>query len=119
MQNLLLLRSDGQRFVASEFRAIVEVVEGFYDVRFDEPGGAVIEAEYSDGRDSTIVRLNGKLDAISLTGMTDAALAASLILQQKLKADLRIIDSDYSFDLNLVDFAGIDSLQSAIEDAAK
>src|SRR6266478_6657598 len=103
MQKLLLFNADNRPFAVSLIEQIFRSESGFQEVRFNEPGGAAIEADYLDGPDYTIVRLSGNRETISLSGTTDAALRAALILQRHLSASLRIIDLDYSFDLLLQD----------------
>jgi hypothetical protein len=54
---------------------------------------------------------------ISLSGVRDAALRAALVLQEHLPTPLRIIDTDYTFDLMLSDFTTLEQLRTAIEQA--
>ena len=117
MQSLLLFRPDNQVFAVESLERIFESENGFRDVRFNEPGGALIEAIYAADQDWTIVRLSGNGETISLSGQTDAALQAALVLQGHLSAPMRIIDSDYGFDLILSDFKDIEELRTAMEDA--
>src|SRR3981081_345253 len=107
MQSLLIFHSNDQPFAVEAVQRIFQSESGFQGVRFNEPGGAVLEAIYADPQESTIVRLNGNRETISLSGTTDAAFHAALILQRHLQAPLRIIDTDYSFDLTLGDFANV------------
>jgi hypothetical protein len=115
MQSLLLFNSDERPFAVDAIHSIFQSESGFQDVRFNEPGGAVVEAVYVELQDWTIVRLSGNRETISLSGTTDAALRAALILQRHLLTPLRIIDSDYAFDLVLSDFSSIDALRRAID----
>lgn len=117
MHNILLLNSDSRPFDVAAIERIFKSEKCFRDVRFNEPGGAVIEADYIEPEDSTIVGLSGSLKSISLSGTSDAALQAALILQNDLETALRIVDTDYSFDLILADFSSIDELQAAIDAA--
>jgi len=114
MPNLLVLNTDDQPFTVESLERIFQSDNRFRDVRFNEPGGAVIEADYVDVDDSTIVGLSGTLKAVSLSGDSDAALRVALILQRHLQAPLRIIDTDYTFDLTLSDFKDVKALQTAI-----
>jgi len=114
MHNILRFNSDEQPFEVEAIKRVFRSEGGFRDVRLNEPGGAVIEADYVEPQDRTIVRLSGDLETISLSGTSDAALRAALILQSHLDGPLRIIDTDYSFDLILKDFSNIEELQTAI-----
>lgn len=117
MTDLLLLDPDDGTFETAEIERIFQSNSGFRDVRFNEPGGAIIEADYVEPEDWTIVGLSGSRESISLSGTTDAALRAALILQRDFARPLRIIDSDYSFDLILSSFVSIEELRSAIDKA--
>jgi hypothetical protein len=117
MNSLLLLNSNGQLFDAEAVERIIRTEERFQNVRFHEPGGALIEAKFVEGDDWTFVRLSGDRTRISLSGTSDLVLAAALILQERLEWPLRIVDTDYSFDLMLRDFPGLEVLQSAIRKA--
>lgn len=117
MQKLLLYYPDNRQFAVEPIQRIFQSENGFQSVRFNEPGGAIIEADYIEGQDSTIVGLSGNRETISLSGTSDAPLRAALILQRHLRGPLRIIDLDYSFDLALGDFTGIEELRTAIRNA--
>jgi len=117
MQSLLVFNSDDRPFAVEPVAHILQSENGFRDMRFNEPGGAAIEAVYDQIDDYTIVRLTGDRETISLSGTTDAALRAVLILQRRLPGPLRIIDTDYSFDLALGGFASIEELRAAINSA--
>jgi hypothetical protein len=115
MHNILLLNSDNRPFDVAAIERIFQSESGFRDVRFNEPGGAVIEADYIEPEDSTIVGLSGSRKSISLSGTSDATLRAALILQRRLGTPLRMFDTEYSFDLILSGFSSIEELQAAID----
>jgi hypothetical protein len=117
MTNILLLRIDELPFDVSAVAHIVSTQSGFRDVRFDEPGGAAVEADFTDSENRTIVSLGENPSRISLSGTSDAALRAALILQTHLKVPLRIFDTNYSFDLMLQDYSNVEDLRAAIEAA--
>ncbi len=117
MTNILLLRIDERPFDVAAVAHIFSTQSGFRDVRFEEPGGAAVEADYTEPEDWTIVSLSENPSRISLSGTSDAALRAALILQTHLKVPLRIFDTNYSFDLMLQNYATVDELRAAIESA--
>jgi hypothetical protein len=117
MENILLFDLDDRPFETETIDRIFRSEPGFRNVRFDEPGGAVIEAEYVEPDDWTFVRLDGDRDTISLTGTSDAALRAALILQRNLPMPLRMVDTSYSFDVILRDFQTFEELRAAIVNA--
>ena len=116
MQSLLLFSDDMRLFTVESLQDVFRSVKGFGDVRYNTPVGIPIEAKYSEGEEFTIVDLRPKRNAISISGMTDAALNAALIVQRHLGIPLRIIDLDYSFDLPLQDFATVEQLRAAIDE---
>lgn len=78
-------------------------VEGFSGVRTEEPGGALIEAKFSNSEhgERVLVRLARDSDAISITDNGPASLEVALMVQQNVAEPLRIVDTDFTFDLNL------------------
>ncbi len=117
MHSILLFNPDDRPFEVAVIERVLRSEPGFGDVRFNEPGGAYIEAEYVLGDYKTIARLSGNCGTISLSGTSDAALHAALILQSNLQAPLRMVDTDYSFDLILRDIPDIETLRTAIQNA--
>jgi hypothetical protein len=114
MHNTLLFHDDHSPFSPNEIAAICRSAVGFSSIRFNEPGGALVEARFAHGDDSIFVRLNSDSEAISLTRSSDAVLQAALILQRHHAKPMRIIDTYYSYDLYLPDFTNIKELRDAI-----
>jgi hypothetical protein len=117
MTNILLIRIDERQFDIAAVSHIFSTQSGFRDVRFDNLVGVALEADYAESGDWTIIGLSENLEAISLSGTSDAALRAALILQTHLKVPLRIFDTNYSFDLALQNYSTVDELRAAIESA--
>jgi hypothetical protein len=117
MHDLLLMNPDDKRFDAKAIERIFESEHGFGDMRFNEPGGALIEADYIESEGRTIVELSGNRRSIALSGTSDVALRAVLILQRNLDSPLRMVDTDYSFDLILEGLSTVEELRDAIERA--
>jgi hypothetical protein len=117
MQMLLLYYPGGQRFDCASVTQILWSVDGFSEMRFDEPGGALVEAIYTSGQSRTIVRLDSDAKMISFSGQSDAALFGALAMQQHLRGPIHIIDLDNAFDLVLADYPTLDQLRTAIETA--
>jgi hypothetical protein len=116
MQSLLLFSADRRSFTVEALENIFKSVTGFGKIRYNTPVGTPIEADYAEGDDFTMVDLSPEREAISISGTTDAALSAALIIQRHLGVPLRIIDLDYSFDLLVQDFANIEELRAAIDE---
>jgi hypothetical protein len=120
MQSLLLFSADKRRFTVEALQGIFKSVIGFGEIRYNTPVGTPIEADFLEGDDFTMVELSPEGDTISISGTTDAALSAALIVQRHLAVPLRIIDLDYSFDLSLHEFSNVEELRAAIDaEAAK
>lgn len=117
MQSILLLRLDELKFEPDRVERILRAVEGFHNVRLDDPAGTLVEAEFVDSGGWTIVALSESARAVSLSGTTNTALRAALVLQSHLNMPLRIIDTEYSFDLALSDCANLEELNAAIDQA--
>jgi hypothetical protein len=115
MQKLLLFNPDFRPFeptvVERAFRSCAE----FTALRFEEPGGALLECEYVEPDDRTIIRLSGDAGTISMYHTWGAALRAAILIQKALGAHLRMVDDDYSFDLIFSDIATVEELESAME----
>jgi hypothetical protein len=90
---------------------------GFGDMRRNTPPGTPIEADFSAGHDFTTVRLNRARQAISIDGTSDASIRAALTLQEHLPTPLRMVDTEYSFDLALENYPNIAALRNAITKA--
>ncbi len=121
MANTILWRSDEDRFELTDIEAVFRNTEGFSAIRLDEPGGALIEAKFADLEqgDRVLVRLSRGSDAISITDASKTSLRVALILQHHLDVPLRVVDTDYSFDLDLSEYSTIDELTEAIEVARR
>jgi hypothetical protein len=57
MHSILLFKPDERPFEVAVIERVFQSEPGFSDVRFNEPGGAHIEAEFVLGDDRTIARL--------------------------------------------------------------
>ena len=115
MTSILLIRLDEMRFDIAAVTHFLSTHNGFQDLRVDEPGGAAVEAYYREAEDWTVVRLSEDAARISLSGSSNAALRAALILQNNLNVPMRMFDTNYSFDLVLDGLSSIEELRDAID----
>lgn len=115
MNSILIIRADERLFDTATVERLLKSETGFRDLRFEVPGGDVLEARYGEPSGRTIVRLSGDRDTISLNGDSDIALQAALTMQRNSDAPLRIFDTNYSFDLMLSDFRTVEELRVAID----
>jgi hypothetical protein len=117
MQKLLIFNPDFQPFepkvVERAFRSCAE----FTNLRLDEPCGALIECEYIEPNDRTIIRLSGDASTISMYHTWGAALRAALLIQRSLGTPLRMVNDDYTFDLTFSDILTTEELEAAMDNA--
>ena len=117
MHSLLLFDVNEREIPVDALQRVFQSVAGFQQVRQNTPTGTPIEADYLEGQDFTTVRLNSKRETISIRGTSGAALNAAWILHRYLNIPLRMVDTEYSFDLILSSFTNIEQLESAIDEA--
>ncbi|MGD9720776.1 MAG: hypothetical protein AB7O59_13890 [Pirellulales bacterium] len=117
MHNLLLFDHNETPISVEALDEVFRTAAGFGRVRYNTPIGTPIEAEYAYGDDFTTVRLHSDRETISISGTSDAALRAAWAIQTQLPSRLRIVDTDYSFDLIVADFKNLEDLRSAIDRA--
>lgn len=117
MSNLIQFDPTGEPIAADAVLAVFQSEVGFSDIRRNTPTGTQVEADFRDGEDYTTARLSENGDQISLSDTSDTALQAPLILQAHLKTPLRIIDTEYTFDLTLSDYTTLEELDTAIDKA--
>jgi hypothetical protein len=117
MHFLIMFPDDERPFSFQQVHSFVESHPGFSNLRFSEPGGAVLEAEFTLGSDSMILRLSGDLNSVSLSDESASALSLAFALQKSFSRPLRLIDCNYTFDLNLKEYDGVDEIWNAIKSA--
>jgi hypothetical protein len=117
MHNLLLFDVKEREIPVDALQRVFQSVSGFQRVRHNTPTGTPIEADYIVGQDFTTVELDAKRETISIRGTSGAALSAAWILQSHLNIPLRMVDTEYSFDLVLSSFSNIEELQAVIDKA--
>jgi hypothetical protein len=117
MHSLLLFDVNEREIPLEAVQRIFQTVTGLERVRYNTPIGIPIEADYVDGQDFTTVELDPERKTISTRGTSVAALSAAWIMHTYLGIPLRMVDTDYSFDLILSDFSSIEDLERAIDKA--
>lgn len=117
MHHLLLFNQNEQPIAINALERAFQSAAGFGNVRRNTPTGTPIEADFSAGPDFTTVRLNRTRQAISIDGTSDASIRAALTLQEHLPSPMRMVDTEYSFDLALQGYPNIEALRNAIAKA--
>lgn len=111
MDILILYIGEGVRFDREAVSAALHSVRGTYDHK-ENTLGSLLECRFDWADDSTIVRLTEDQESISLSGSGDASLKLALELQASVGQPLRLVDSDYSFDLPLSEVSSVEDLRS-------
>src|SRR4051812_22229252 len=78
MHNLSLFDSQDRPISIESLERVFRTVPEFHDVRQNTSSGTPIEARFAMGEEFTTVRLSSALDAISISGNSDAAMQAAL-----------------------------------------
>jgi hypothetical protein len=117
MQSLLLFNPDLSAFDPTAVESAFLSRPEFQDVRFEETGGALIECQYFEPDDWTIIRLSGDAATISTSNTGYAALRAALLIQRSLGIPLRMVNDDNTFDLTFSNITTVEELEAAMEDA--
>ena len=115
MQFLMLFNPDFAPFDPNAVERAFRLSNEFTELRLDEPGGgALIECEYIEPDDRTIIRLSRDASTVSIDHTWGAALRA-LLVQSCLGVPLRMVNDDNTFDLTFSDISTIEGLEAAME----
>lgn len=117
MHSLLIFDPHEQPFDPDVIENLFRSEPGFQDVRRDPRAVAAVESDFHAHDSQTTISLNENLDTIASRGTSDAALEAALVIRRRLGKPLRMVDTDYSFDLILEPLESIEELRAAIEQA--
>ncbi len=117
MDFLLLFVGEGKRLDRAMVKRALVNLPGVRGVEDREGEGWTLQARFDDAGDSTIIRLVQDEESISISGIGDASLRAAVEIQSRLAADLRVVDSDYSFELPLRGVENVADLRKRIANA--
>lgn len=117
MESILVMHADFRPFERAAVEKVFLSDNRFQDIRQNMSVGTLIEAEFVEPADWTIVRLMENASTISFSGTSQISLRAALLFQQRIPGPLRIVDTAYSFDLPLSEFTTLEELSAAIDAA--
>ncbi len=117
MQFLMLFKPDFSPFDSIAVERAFRLSNGFTELRLNEPDGAIIECEFIEPNDRTIIRLSGDSRTITIDHTWGAALSAALVVQKCLGVPLRMVNDDNTFDLTFSDISTLAELEAAIDNA--
>ncbi len=113
MNGMMIFPSDYSELDTDEVRNAFQKIPGCRGFREGGVIGALLECEFPFLEDSAILRFSDDRKAISVSKYSDAGLQATLELKQNIKRSLRVIDVEYSFDVELDQIDDLESLRRA------
>lgn len=114
MNNLLLFRGETQGFDREAVVAALRSIPCVERLCVDEAGSAAVECAYVCRIGETIIRLKPDMKAVSFAGVGDVSLMAAWAFQQAYGSALRMVDWDYSFDIDLSKVASFEDLRRQV-----
>ena len=118
MKMLLLFIGENKNLDKNNLVEILQEIPGTQDVRKGNFLGSILECDFSYEADFTIVRLSNDLKTISISGTGDASLKIALEIQKRYSKAIRVVDSDYSFDLVLEQMVSVSELRQRMLEAS-
>ena len=118
MKMLLLFIGEDEKFNFSEIADILPKIPHIHNLKQGEFVGSILECEFSDKNDYTIIRLSDDLETISIDGDGDASLKIALEIQKHYPQNLRLIDSNYSFDIELEKIKSVGQLRQKMRESS-
>ena len=118
MKTLLLFIGKNEQFAPHQIASILQEIQGTNNLKEGNFVGSILECEFVDENDFTLIRLSDDLDTITISGMGNASLKISLEIQRRYPKPIRLIDSDYSFDLVLEKIISVSELRQKMLEAS-
>ncbi len=110
MNFLILFLKNHHSLDREETLSALENISEINAKKYDSVG-SIFQGSFDFGNDSTIVRLKDDLKSISISGTGDASLKLALEIQKRIKPELIVTDSDYSFETSLKEISTIKGLR--------
>lgn len=118
MKTLLLFIGEAEKFNLNEVAEIFPKIPNIQNLKQGDFVGSILECEFSDNNDYTIIRLSDDLETISIDGDGDASLKIALEIQKHYPQNLRLIDSNYSFDIELDKINSVSQLRQKMRESS-
>ncbi|WP_199246184.1 hypothetical protein [[Phormidium] sp. ETS-05] len=118
MKTLLLFIGEAEKFNLNEVGEIFTKIPNIQNLKQGDFIGSILECEFSDNNDYTIIRLSDDLETISIDGDGDASLKIALEIQKHYPQNLRLIDSNYSFDIELDKIKSVGQLRQKMRESS-
>ncbi|WP_449416309.1 hypothetical protein [Phormidium nigroviride] len=117
MKTLMLFISKNEQFDPQQIALMLQEIPGTNNLKEGNFVGSILECEFSDENNFSLIRLSDDLETITISGMGgmgNASLKISLEIQKRYPKPLRLIDSDYTFDLVLEKILSLSELRQKI-----
>jgi hypothetical protein len=118
MKMLLLFIGEDEKFNLIQVADILTKIPNIQNLKQGDFVGSILEGEFSEKNDFTIIRLSDDLETISIDGDGDASLKIALELQKHYPKNLRLIDSNYSFDIELAKINSVGQLRQNMRESS-
>lgn len=115
---LLLFIGEDEKFNLSQIADILSKIPNIQNFKQGDFVGSILECEFSEKTDYTIIRLSDDLETISIDGDGDASLKIALEIQKHYPQNLRLIDSNYSFDIELAKIKSVGQLRQNMRESS-
>ncbi len=118
MKMLLLFIGEDEKFNISQVADSLTKIPNIQNFKQGNFVGSILECEFSEKNDFTIIRLSDGLETISIDGDGEASLKIALEIQKHYPQNLRLIDSNYSFDIELAEIKSVGQLRHQMRESA-
>ncbi|AFY80555.1 hypothetical protein [Oscillatoria acuminata] len=118
MKMLLLFIGEDEKFNLSQVADSLTKIPNIQNFKQGDFVGSILECEFSEKTDFTIIRLSDDLETISIDGDGEASLKIALEIQKHYPQNLRLIDSNYSFDIELAEIKSVGQLRHQMRESA-
>jgi hypothetical protein len=108
MSRLFLFIGENIKFDKSNTIEVLKSIDGISNAKEGKFIGSVFECEFDRGSYHSSIRLKEDLETITIDGLSDESLLVALKVRDGLDHPLSIIDTDYSFH---IDLSTVDALQ--------
>jgi hypothetical protein len=99
--SLIIYIGEGVPFDFAVLRDAIDRIPGVHDIRLSELDGAVLQARFEGYGDSTMMRVLDDSETIAIDGTGLASFCLAIEIAKRLPLPIRMIDSYYSFDIEL------------------
>ena len=101
MRSLILFRDDKSAFDQSEIASVARTINGADSFSDDGSDFCTLKFHYRTHSDQTIARLSKDRKTVEIAGTGIASQRIAWAIQERVRQPLHVIDTDYSFDIEL------------------